>query len=406
MFECLPRTCLRRRCLTALRSPAVLKGRRRKAAPFSPLWGSGAANFHTEPFSGNTERQHRDTRPSGRVWGAVTSRGHTRRRVSLSVRRLCVRSSSEAARSLQPEKRRCWPDSGLDAPGLLLPSGPPWGRPKSSTTSTTRRHLTWSNSPSRPRGSPWPTSNRSSISRITNFSSNRWTMISGTTPYCFVLKGIFDVFMCFSLHMKVWRPQTSVFRASNSVHLGNGGLYRQDGKEQKCWPCCFLQLPPPLLGKDMPEGTWGLHSEQLGQVFDGHFKSFSGKDHNKTNLGAFLLSEIREKGRQRTRNKLGRAFYGLLNETPLSAMGDKRRKKQRPKFGGERRAWHLLRGGRIEQAGEQRLDADSAWGEEAVVIIQIRRFNVIRSNHMVPQHIDAPSDRSHVHSHVSLCGSQ
>lgn len=70
---------------------------------------------------------------------------------------------------------------GLMHPACLprLSRSPRWGRPKLSTTSTTRRHHIWWNCQCRRTKSLWQTSKMSSRSRTTNSSSNLWTMTSG-----------------------------------------------------------------------------------------------------------------------------------------------------------------------------------------------------------------------------------
>lgn len=72
------------------------------------------------------------------------------------------------------------PGPWLDATSLpCLSRSPRWGRPKLSTTSTTRRHHIWWNCRCRRTKSRWQTSKMSSRNQITNSSSNLWTMTSG-----------------------------------------------------------------------------------------------------------------------------------------------------------------------------------------------------------------------------------
>lgn len=74
----------------------------------------------------------------------------------------------------------------LDAPRLSgLSRSPRWGRPRLSTTSTTRRRRIWWSCLCRRTESLWQTSKMSSRSQTTSSSSNLWTMTSGNC-----LKGI------------------------------------------------------------------------------------------------------------------------------------------------------------------------------------------------------------------------
>lgn len=130
-------------------------------------------------------------------WRRKENQGYAASRSARESREDRGTAAASATGSRGP--RGSLPGPRLDAPCLPRHShSPRWGRPKLSTTSTTRRHHIWWSCLCRPTKSLWQTSKMSSRNQITNSSSNLWTMTSGNwaNAYCFK-RGFCLSFVCF-----------------------------------------------------------------------------------------------------------------------------------------------------------------------------------------------------------------